>query len=119
MGIRILGTIPGPFIFGFLIDLSCILWQKTCDNESGACIAYDNKKMSRNLLSLGISLKVLSLIFFFFAWFLYKPPLPSIDAQTHKLNKINSDSNSNSSTSDVPQCCAKFNNKNKIAIIKL
>jgi organic anion transporter 4A len=119
MGIRILGTIPAPLIFGSLIDLSCILWQKTCDNESGACLVYDNKQMSRNLLSLGISLKVLSLIFFFFAWFLYKPPLPSIDTQTHKLNKINSDSNSNSSTSDVPQCCPKFKNKNENAITKL
>jgi hypothetical protein len=86
MGVRLLGSIPGPFIFGFLIDLSCILWQKTCDNESGACLIYDNKQMSRNLLLFGISFKVLSFIFLFFAWFLYKPPLPSIDAQTHKLN---------------------------------
>jgi len=122
MGVRILGTIPAPLMFGSLIDLSCILWQKNCDNESGACLVYDNKQMSRNVLSLGILLKVLSFIFFFFAWFLYKPPQqPSqqqANAQTKQTN-INLETNSNSSTTDVPQCCPQFKKKNNISITKL
>ena len=34
------GTIPGPLLFGRLIDSSCILWQMTCD-VTGACLLYD------------------------------------------------------------------------------
>lgn len=43
--VRLLGTIPAPIIFGYAIDKTCILWQKTCD-DVGACLLYDNKAMS-------------------------------------------------------------------------
>lgn len=44
--VRILGTIPAPMIFGILIDETCILWQKSCDNY-GACLVYNNNDMSK------------------------------------------------------------------------
>lgn len=71
--VRLLGTIPAPIIFGRLIDLSCMEWQESCDG-SGACIFYDNRVMNRNTLIIACILKSLSTIFFFTAWFLYKPP---------------------------------------------
>lgn len=44
--IRLLGTIPGPILFGVLFDRTCVLWQSTCGRE-GACRSYDNFYMSR------------------------------------------------------------------------
>ncbi|CAG2170465.1 unnamed protein product [Oppiella nova] len=80
IGVRILGTIPAPLIFGSLIDLSCILWQKTCDKSSGACLVYDNQLMATNILGIVFFLKVLSFIFLFFSWFLYKSPQTETNA---------------------------------------
>lgn len=46
--VRILGTIPAPIIFGRLIDETCILWKESdCEADSGSCLVYDNKYMSR------------------------------------------------------------------------
>ncbi|XP_046350996.2 solute carrier organic anion transporter family member 4A1-like [Haliotis rufescens] len=69
--VRCLGAIPGPILFGKMIDLSCLLWQKRCDGN-GSCFFYDNKLMSYYLMALGISLKALSSVFFFLALVLYK-----------------------------------------------
>ncbi|XP_011505517.1 PREDICTED: solute carrier organic anion transporter family member 4A1 [Ceratosolen solmsi marchali] len=71
--VRILGTIPAPIIFGTLIDETCILWHKTCD-EQGACLVYDNYYMSRYMFALAFIGKAASLLFFFLAWWFYVPP---------------------------------------------
>ena len=44
--VRLFGTIPGPILFGALIDNTCRLWQDTCGMD-GACRNYDNLYMSR------------------------------------------------------------------------
>ncbi|KAI5632854.1 organic anion transporter polypeptide (OATP) family domain-containing protein [Phthorimaea operculella] len=85
--VRLLGTIPAPLIFGFLIDLSCTLWEKSCDNSTGACLLYDNINMSRYMLALALVGKLCSVLFFFLAWWFYRPPggknpnavVPSVD----------------------------------------
>ena len=33
--------IPGPVVFGALIDKSCILWQHTCGGDSGVCLLFN------------------------------------------------------------------------------
>lgn len=82
--VRLLGTIPAPLIFGFLIDLSCSFWKKECD-VTGACLLYDNVNMSRYMLALAFVGKLCSLLFFFLAWWLYKAPgsnktsVPAVD----------------------------------------
>ncbi|XP_048489286.1 solute carrier organic anion transporter family member 4A1 isoform X1 [Plutella xylostella] len=85
--VRLLGTIPAPLLFGFLIDLSCSLWDTTC-GATGACLLYDNVNMSRYMLALALVGKLCSLLFFFLAWWFYRPPsnnkngnavLPSVD----------------------------------------
>ncbi|VVC94929.1 unnamed protein product [Leptidea sinapis] len=67
--VRLAGTIPAPLLFGFLIDLSCSLY----------------------MLALALAGKLCSLIFFFLAWWCYRPPkntvAPSIDlTQSEKSN---------------------------------
>ncbi|KAM3960858.1 LOW QUALITY PROTEIN: solute carrier organic anion transporter family member 4A1 [Aphomia sociella] len=84
--VRLLGTIPAPLLFGFLIDLSCSLWAKTCET-TGACHLYDNVNMSRYMLGLALVGKLCSVLFFFLAWWFYRPPggksgnavVPSVD----------------------------------------
>ncbi|XP_013188543.2 solute carrier organic anion transporter family member 4A1 [Amyelois transitella] len=84
--VRLLGTIPAPLLFGFLIDLSCSLWASAC-STTGACLLYDNVNMSRYMLALALIGKLCSILFFFLAWWFYRPPggksgnavLPSVD----------------------------------------
>lgn len=73
IAVRLLGTIPAPILFGYLIDLSCVLWPGSCD-ETGACAVYENGQMARNLLALLATVKFLSCLFFFLSWLLYKAP---------------------------------------------
>ncbi|KPJ00330.1 Solute carrier organic anion transporter family member 4A1 [Papilio xuthus] len=95
--VRLLGTIPAPLLFGFLIDLSCSLWEPACDS-TGACLLYDNYNMSRYMLALALVGKLCSLVFFFLAWWFYRPPggksgngvVPAIDLLvTDKRNGTN------------------------------
>ncbi|XP_077520031.1 solute carrier organic anion transporter family member 4A1-like [Amblyomma americanum] len=67
VAIRLLGTIPGPILFGHLIDRSCVLWQGTCSGGSGACAVYENSAMGMNLFRVMISVKSASILFFFCA----------------------------------------------------
>ncbi|XP_077868619.1 solute carrier organic anion transporter family member 4A1-like [Saccoglossus kowalevskii] len=72
--IRVLGSIPGPIVFGAVIDRSCILWEEKC-GSSGTCWQYDNPMMSLYLFIVAAGLKVLSLLFFSLALCTYKPPM--------------------------------------------
>ncbi|KAM9507560.1 solute carrier organic anion transporter family member 4C1 isoform 1-T1 [Guaruba guarouba] len=51
--LRLLGTIPGPILFGVAIDNSCTLWDINDCNTKGACWVYDNERMA--YLLMGIS----------------------------------------------------------------
>ena len=53
---RLIGSIPGPIIFGYIIDQSCVL-------ESGNCLAYDNRNMSIYMMGVTLAAKFLGLIF--------------------------------------------------------
>ena len=64
---------PGPLLFGFVIDNACVVWQERC-SEQGSCWIYDNRKLSINFLVLTLAVKVVSTFFFSLATFLYKPP---------------------------------------------
>ncbi|KAL1424678.1 hypothetical protein MTO96_019968 [Rhipicephalus appendiculatus] len=64
---RIFGTIPGPIVFGHLIDRSCILWQSTCSGGTGACAIYENSAMGVNLFRVMIVVKSAAIMFFFCA----------------------------------------------------
>ncbi|KAI8437952.1 hypothetical protein MSG28_010617 [Choristoneura fumiferana] len=106
--VRLLGTIPAPLLFGFLIDLSCSLWGKTCDH-TGACLLYDNVNMSRYMLALALLGKLCSLLFFFLAWWFYRPPggktnavVPSVDLVVcaEKTNGVANGINGNTANGD-------------------
>ena len=72
--IRGLGTVPGPIVFGYLIDRTCLMWQNMLDNpedaetlsvisKNGSCRLYDNTTMSRNIMAISIGWKTMSTLF--------------------------------------------------------
>lgn len=80
--LRVVGTIPGPIVYGALLDRSCTLWRQNC-GERGSCLLYDHWWMSRYVLMLTTGFVFLSCICFNLAWFLYRPLVSS----TIKINK--------------------------------
>ncbi|KAM9330944.1 solute carrier organic anion transporter family member 4C1 [Gastrophryne carolinensis] len=72
--IRLLGSIPGPIVFGVVIDGSCILWNLNECGLKGACWVYNNPSISLKLIGISAASKVLTIIFLFIAHFIYKPP---------------------------------------------
>ncbi|XP_038661113.1 solute carrier organic anion transporter family member 4C1-like [Scyliorhinus canicula] len=80
--VRILGTIPGPILFGIVIDISCVLWNEDDCGRKGACWTYDNRKMANLITAIGTSSKVVSIIAIVSAYFLYRPPqVPEVSEQ--------------------------------------
>lgn len=76
----VLGSVPGPIIFGAMIDASCILWQDEC-GEKGSCWVYDSSGMSVRIVGLVAALKVLSFTFNLIALKLYKSPKADVDGE--------------------------------------
>ncbi|KAM6164370.1 LOW QUALITY PROTEIN: solute carrier organic anion transporter family member 4A1 [Rhynchocyon petersi] len=92
--VRTLGAIPGPIVFGWVIDKACLLWQDQCGVQ-GSCFVYHNSTMSWYILITGLLYKVLGVLFFAAACYLYKAPLGSSDGLDGSLP-------SQSSASDNP-----------------
>lgn len=65
--IRLLGTIPGPIMFGHLIDRACVLWDFRCA-ERGSCLAYNNHHLGLALLFLCFICKVFATTSFGLTW---------------------------------------------------
>lgn len=70
---KCLGFIPGPVLFGKMIDMACVYWQDNCGDE-GNCILYDNEKLSYHFLAITIVGKALSLVSLLLALLVYKSP---------------------------------------------
>ncbi|XP_015274452.1 PREDICTED: solute carrier organic anion transporter family member 4C1 [Gekko japonicus] len=72
--LRILGTIPGPILFGVAIDNSCTLWSVDKCGKTGACWIYNNHLMAYTLMGISATCKVIAIAFTITAFVLYKPP---------------------------------------------
>ena len=79
--IRLIGSIPGPVLFGYFIDRTCLLWEPTCGEKrswdnifliliisdasgQGSCLLYDNYQFSLFMFSCCLMAKVASLLTF-------------------------------------------------------
>ncbi|OWF36138.1 Solute carrier organic anion transporter family member 4C1 [Mizuhopecten yessoensis] len=72
--VRLMGTVPGPIMFGSVIDSSCLIWQEKC-GEKTSCWIYDNALLSRNFFIIVFAVKITTSILFVIAYKLYKPPV--------------------------------------------
>ncbi|CAG5127866.1 unnamed protein product [Candidula unifasciata] len=67
----LIGWFPGPVIYGFLVDSTCLLWKTTCSSV-GACSLYDIElfrfryhALSIGLRAITISLYIIALVYTF------------------------------------------------------
>ncbi|PIK58763.1 putative solute carrier organic anion transporter family member 1A4 [Apostichopus japonicus] len=58
---KILAYIPGPVVWGALIDMSCILFQESC-GETGNCLVYNTDQFRNVFYGSLLGLKSLDLI---------------------------------------------------------
>ncbi|NWT71103.1 SO4C1 protein, partial [Prunella himalayana] len=72
--LRLLGTIPGPILFGVAIDNSCTLWDINECETKGVCWLYDNERMAYLLMCISAACKIVTIIFVIMAVYFYKPP---------------------------------------------
>ncbi|KAM4879755.1 LOW QUALITY PROTEIN: solute carrier organic anion transporter family member 4C1 [Sylvia borin] len=84
--LRLLGTIPGPILFGVAIDKSCTLWDINECEIKGACWVYDNERMAFMLMSISAACKIITIIFVVMAVYFYKPP-PLTKALSRKTSE--------------------------------
>ena len=95
------GSIPGPILFGKIIDITCLVWQKNCFGE-GACFYYDNKQMSYNLLGVGVAFNVLSCAFFLLALLFYRSKPSEVTVNVTDPDNVN-DSSLHTSMTTITQ----------------
>ncbi|NXU59238.1 SO4C1 protein, partial [Turnix velox] len=77
--LRLVGTIPGPILFGIAIDNSCTLWDINECKIKGACWVYDNERMAYLLVGISAACKIITIIFVVMAACFYKPPPASAE----------------------------------------
>ncbi|ESO98163.1 hypothetical protein LOTGIDRAFT_239068 [Lottia gigantea] len=82
--VRLLGTVPGPVIFGRLLDDSCVVWREECGRIL-SCWIYDHHLMIRNIFLLFVGTKILSIIFCSLALKLYKAPADNLNSPEEKV----------------------------------
>jgi len=65
---RILGAIPGPIVFGALLDKTCILWNTKCGRR-GQCLEYDHDGLAQVVVGVLATCKFITMVCFFLSWF--------------------------------------------------
>ncbi|XP_078665168.1 solute carrier organic anion transporter family member 4A1-like [Branchiostoma floridae x Branchiostoma belcheri] len=70
--IRIIGTIPGPMIYGYAMDNACVQWQSSC-GQRGACLVYDSRKVGLFVFGLAFGLRILGASIIALSYLVYKP----------------------------------------------
>ncbi|XP_051046816.1 solute carrier organic anion transporter family member 4C1 [Phodopus roborovskii] len=88
MLLRLIGTIPGPIIFGVTIDSTCVLWDVNECGVKGACWVYDNIRMAHMLVAISVTCKVITMFFNGLAIVLYKPPPPGTEVSFQSQNVV-------------------------------
>jgi len=81
--VRILGSIPGPILYGHFLDKTCIVWNTEC-GETGSCKLYNNQLLSQNFFWLCFAIKLIALLLFIAALFVYKKPTKNNAFSTSK-----------------------------------
>lgn len=76
--LRLIGSIPGPVLFGSFLDKACILWEPTCEDH-GSCLLYNNNQMSVSILAICVLGKVTSVLFYGLGFLASKrSPIPDV-----------------------------------------
>ncbi|XP_053264141.1 solute carrier organic anion transporter family member 4C1 [Podarcis raffonei] len=88
--LRILGSIPGPILFGVSIDSTCTLWDIDKCGRKGSCWTYNNHRMAYMLVGISVIAKVISIVFTVTAVFIYNPPPEQLESSEKKEEAVTS-----------------------------
>lgn len=69
---RVLGAIPGPIILGAAIDVTCVVWGKTCKEDKASCWIYDNQLLGRNVCIFSTAVNFGATIMLLIAYLFYQ-----------------------------------------------
>jgi sodium-independent organic anion transporter len=103
---RVIGSIPGPLIFGAIFDSTCILWKYEC-SEQGNCWEYSNSNLTLHLFLVGLLTNAANTVFMFLGWIWYgrnwcfQKVKTSEHAKKSKLQPSSRDGRLQSSSSQV------------------
>lgn len=82
---RLLGSIPGPLLFGVIFDSSCNYWQFECGRR-GNCWVYNNTYISVRAFGISTSGVLINTVFMLLCWIFY-PPVPCVKGNTTTTDK--------------------------------
>lgn len=71
---RTLGFIPGPIVFGALVDQACRFEEVKClgTEKTGSCWEYDSEDLRASMVTLALTAKALSMIFFGISYYFFR-----------------------------------------------
>lgn len=65
--VRLFGAIPGPIIYGALLDQTCILWSSKCGGK-GFCLEYDHSGLAKVVVGISLTCKLITVTCFGLSW---------------------------------------------------
>lgn len=68
MLISLFALIPGPIIYGRIIDSTCLVWTETCGGKRGNCQLYDQKLFRYFINFSALALTSIGVFFDFLVW---------------------------------------------------
>lgn len=68
MLVSLFALIPGPILFGRIIDETCIVWSEHCSGRKGNCQLYDQKLFRYYVNLTALSLTTIGVYFDFLVW---------------------------------------------------
>ena len=87
------GTVPGPVIFGAIIDKTCLVWEEDECDDTRTCWIYDNGDLALYSFLMLAALRILSIIFLIGTLMTYKPSLDAVEGDEDKLAENTSTKN--------------------------
>ena len=75
--------VPGPIVFGALVDRACLLWEDECDGSRN-CWLYDNSQLTYYLVVMIMAFRAGSVLFFTLALLTYKVPKEELYVDINK-----------------------------------
>lgn len=70
--IRLSGTIPGPFLVGWAIDNSCLIFLDGSCGNKGNCLLYSHDKMAMGVMLWWLIVSMVSAIFYLIALIIHQ-----------------------------------------------
>ena len=110
-----IGSIPGPVVFGAIFDSTCIYWQMDCGRR-GNCWVYDNVHLSQGAVTMAMLGIGLNFIFSLLTWLVYPKRTASeiLSSETLTLSGVSKASSDFDESSDSTTSLVKLHSVTKL-----